>query len=197
MIVTKDTEKEDRYRATKESWESAQLGRSLRANEIREAYIKSVDIKAIRPIFIDSETDIDVKRKPWNRINSRPSTSESNPPDQPISTQKIPYLDEAGWARIQSEREARLKAALDQISIIKSNRKNEKEGRLSDNRFKDFLSESSAEFEEWHKIDMNKRAGYRSRVLMEAEEVAKEIEAARNAELAASGIPEEKKKGKK
>jgi hypothetical protein len=197
MIVTKDTEKEDRYRATKESWESAQVGRSLRAIEIRDAYLKSVDAKTIHPIFIESKTDADVTYKPWNRINSRPSTSESNTPDQPISTQKIPYLNEAGWARIQSEREARLKAALDDISVIKSNRKNEKEERLSDNRLKDLLSVSSTEFEDLHKIDRSKRAEYRSRILMEAEEVAKVIEAARNAELAASGIAEDKKKGKK
>jgi hypothetical protein len=198
MIVTKDTEKEDRYRATKESWESAQPGRSLRSNEVRESYIKCLENKIIHPIFMTPKAGNDVKYKPWNRINSRPSTTESNIAREPITTQKIPYLNDSGWSRIQSERESKLKAALDEISIIKSNRKNEKEARLSDNKLKDLLSVLSKEFEALHNIDLGKRAEYRSRVLKEADEVAKAIQAAKNSELA-TGIAEDdkKKKGKK
>ncbi|KAL7750650.1 hypothetical protein RI367_003992 [Sorochytrium milnesiophthora] len=42
VYVFKDTEKEDRYRATKESWESGQPGRSAKARDAREQYLKLI-----------------------------------------------------------------------------------------------------------------------------------------------------------
>lgn len=200
MIVSKDTEKEDRYRAIKESWESTQPGRLLRANEVREFYLRSVENKSIQPIFITSNIGSDIKYKPWKRINSRPSTSESERSNPPTEITKIPYLDEAEWAKIQSERESRLKSALEEIASLRSNRKNEKDIRISENKLKDMLSALSTEFEAYFNIDLGKRTEYRSRVLLEAEEVAKSKEAAKNAELASAGLVEDgdkKKKGKK
>lgn len=197
MVVMKDTEKEDRFRSIKESWESSQPGRSMRANEVRDAYLRSVDNKTIQPIFMPANFGTNAKYKPWKRINSRPSTSESDRSTAPSEITKIPYLDEAGWARIQSERECKLKSALEEISNRRSNRKNQKDIRISENKLKDMLSVIATEFEEYFNIDSGKRSEYRSRVLLEAEEVAKAKDAAKNSDLNSGGLAEDADKKKK
>ncbi|KAI8609212.1 LD-carboxypeptidase-domain-containing protein [Chytriomyces sp. MP71] len=50
LIVVKDTEKEDRYKMIKDSWEASQQGRAARAREAREAYLKQVEAGSIKPI---------------------------------------------------------------------------------------------------------------------------------------------------
>ena len=197
MTVVKDTEKEDRYRAIKESWESAQPGRSARAYDIRDAYLKSVDNNSIQPIFMTLNPGSDFKYKPWKR-QLRPTTADSE--TSLVEDSQIPFLDEDSWSKMQSEREARLKTSLAEISRIKSERKREKDARISDNKLKDLLSALSSEAEALCNLDLGKRAEYIARVLAENEEVAKAIEAAKNAELLAAGAaeePDKKKKGKK
>ncbi|TPX58755.1 hypothetical protein SpCBS45565_g07927 [Spizellomyces sp. 'palustris'] len=63
--VARDTEKEDRYRAIKDSWETAQPGRAARAREARDTYLKQVEAGIIRPIFITGVGGKDVPYKPW------------------------------------------------------------------------------------------------------------------------------------
>jgi hypothetical protein len=49
ITVVKDTEKEDRYKLIKESWEVANPGRLVKAREIRENFLKLVDNNQITP----------------------------------------------------------------------------------------------------------------------------------------------------
>ncbi|KAJ3025851.1 UNVERIFIED_CONTAM: hypothetical protein HDU68_006577 [Siphonaria sp. JEL0065] len=52
LIVVKDTEKEDRYKMIKDSWEANQQGRSARAREARDQYLKLVESGSIKPVAI-------------------------------------------------------------------------------------------------------------------------------------------------
>ncbi|KAJ3113426.1 hypothetical protein HDU96_003399 [Phlyctochytrium bullatum] len=51
LMVSRDTEKEDRYRAIKDSWEASHPGRSAKAREARESYLKQVEQGIIKPIL--------------------------------------------------------------------------------------------------------------------------------------------------
>ncbi|KAJ3076534.1 hypothetical protein HDU98_002522 [Podochytrium sp. JEL0797] len=50
LTVVKDTEKEDRYKMIKDTWEASQPGRSAKAREARESYLKLVESGAIKPV---------------------------------------------------------------------------------------------------------------------------------------------------
>lgn len=65
LAVARDTEKEDRHRAIKDSWEAAQPGRAARARESREAYLRQVESGTIRPIVITGIGGKNVPYKPW------------------------------------------------------------------------------------------------------------------------------------
>lgn len=65
ILVSKDTEKEDRYRAIKESWEVAAVGRMNRARELRENYLKGIESGSVKPVLIKFE---DESLKPWTVI---------------------------------------------------------------------------------------------------------------------------------
>jgi hypothetical protein len=52
LAVAKDTEKEDRYKLIKDSWESAQPGRATKARESRDQYLKQVETGAIKPVVM-------------------------------------------------------------------------------------------------------------------------------------------------
>jgi hypothetical protein len=43
LLLVKDTEKEDRYKAIKLSWETSQAGRASKAKEARENFLKTAD----------------------------------------------------------------------------------------------------------------------------------------------------------
>ncbi|KAJ3402871.1 hypothetical protein HDV05_008193, partial [Chytridiales sp. JEL 0842] len=51
LSIAKDTEKEDRYKLLKDSWEAAQPGRAAKAKEAREVFLKGVDSGSIRPVY--------------------------------------------------------------------------------------------------------------------------------------------------
>ncbi|KAJ3104288.1 hypothetical protein HDU97_009364 [Phlyctochytrium planicorne] len=51
LLVSRDTEKEDRHKAIKDSWEASHPGRAAKAREAREAYIKQMESGAIKPIL--------------------------------------------------------------------------------------------------------------------------------------------------
>ncbi|KAI8894553.1 hypothetical protein BC833DRAFT_651992 [Globomyces pollinis-pini] len=80
VTVVRDTEKEDRYRAIKESWEQATPGRMNRAKELRELYMKQVEAGNIQNVNINYN---DKGYKPWTIIkNSCPTvllTSSKQP----------------------------------------------------------------------------------------------------------------------
>ncbi|KAJ3145718.1 hypothetical protein HDU89_006953 [Geranomyces variabilis] len=71
LAVARDTEKEDRYRTVKDSWEAAQQGRAARAREAREQYQKQVESGMIRPIVITGVGGANVPYKPWTIHGTR------------------------------------------------------------------------------------------------------------------------------
>ena len=50
IVVARDTEKEDRHKAIKETWETSQPGRAAKAREARDSYLKQCDAGSIAPI---------------------------------------------------------------------------------------------------------------------------------------------------
>ncbi|KAJ3161058.1 hypothetical protein HDU86_007677 [Geranomyces michiganensis] len=71
LAVARDTEKEDRYRLVKDSWEASQQGRAARAREAREQYQKQVESGMIRPIVITGIGGANVPYKPWTIHGTR------------------------------------------------------------------------------------------------------------------------------
>lgn len=63
VTLSKDTEKEDRFKAMKESWETAAPGRGIKSKDIREAYMKLTEVGSIRPVKIILNDTI---LKPWS-----------------------------------------------------------------------------------------------------------------------------------
>jgi hypothetical protein len=78
LIVTKDTEKEDRYKALKDSWEQQQPGRASKAREARDAYTKQVEQGVIRPTSFTIHATKD-SCKPWSILNHNNSSAVSTP----------------------------------------------------------------------------------------------------------------------
>ncbi|KAJ3052493.1 hypothetical protein HDU99_008167, partial [Rhizoclosmatium hyalinum] len=52
LIVVKDTEKEDRYKMIKDSWEANQPGRAAKARESRDQYLRLTESGTIKPVVI-------------------------------------------------------------------------------------------------------------------------------------------------
>ena len=81
LIVLKDTEKEDRYKALKETWEQSQPGRASKARDARDNFIKQVEQGAIKPLTLG----LNLKNpcKPWtimnNSLKSRQTTDHPSP----------------------------------------------------------------------------------------------------------------------
>ena len=203
MIVQKDTEKEDRYKLTKESWEAGQPGRATRAQDIREMYVKSVESTSIQPIFLPAKESIESSYKPWSIVASRPSSAISAAA-QSEKKSAIAVIDDEAWTVMQQERDNAVKGQMSIFSEIKTTRKAEKEKRISRTILRDLLEKQAAEIEELQKTDQSRRNDYRIRVLRELEEDAKALEAAKAAELAAAGLTDDagdkdkkKKAGKK
>lgn len=62
VVVSKDTEKEDRYKAIKESWEAAVPGRMNRARENRDNFLKLTEVPSYKPLYIHQKS---VPLRPW------------------------------------------------------------------------------------------------------------------------------------
>lgn len=65
IILTKDTEKDDRYRAIKENWETSSPGRMARAREQREQFVKQLDSGSLRPLRVEHRDTI---LKSWSLV---------------------------------------------------------------------------------------------------------------------------------
>ncbi|KAJ3394585.1 hypothetical protein HDU84_007759 [Entophlyctis sp. JEL0112] len=59
LAIVKDTEKEDRYKMIKDSWEANQTGRCAKAREARDAYLKQVEAGSVKPVAILLTAGID------------------------------------------------------------------------------------------------------------------------------------------
>ncbi|KAJ3302382.1 hypothetical protein HDV03_005023 [Kappamyces sp. JEL0829] len=62
VLVSKDTEKEDRYRAIKEGWEAASPGRMNKAKEHRDFFVKGLEIGQLKPLVISTP---EKQLRPW------------------------------------------------------------------------------------------------------------------------------------
>lgn len=85
LIVTKDTEKEDRYKALKDSWEQQQPGRATKAREARDAYTKQVEQGVIRPTAFTIHSTKD-SCKPWTILNHGNSNTAASTNNTKVST---------------------------------------------------------------------------------------------------------------
>jgi hypothetical protein len=65
LQIQKDTEKEDRYKAIKESWEAAAPGRMNKAKEVREQYLRGIDAGGVKPVVVNYNDQL---LKPWTII---------------------------------------------------------------------------------------------------------------------------------
>lgn len=84
VVVAKDTEKEDRFRAFKESWETMQPGRSVRARDAREAYIKLIESGGIKPhVFGISGKEV---CKAWSIVDGAPEKILESTPSRPSTS---------------------------------------------------------------------------------------------------------------
>lgn len=68
MIIVKDTEKEDRYRAIKESWEANAPGRANKAKELRETFGKWCEA-GLKPLIIGIPGGPEKGLRSWNLVN--------------------------------------------------------------------------------------------------------------------------------
>ncbi|KAJ3309415.1 hypothetical protein HDV04_006156 [Boothiomyces sp. JEL0838] len=78
VIVLKDTEKEDRYKSIKESWEAAAPGRMNRARDNRETYLKQSDLGHIHQVNIILDDKVN---RPWNILKRGCPTVVLTPKD--------------------------------------------------------------------------------------------------------------------
>jgi hypothetical protein len=203
MIVQRDTEKEDRYKAAKDAWESSQPGRSARAQEIRNMYVKAVESSIVQPIVIPDASS-QSGCKPWTIL--KPPVVVQDTATKPMtakSPSSLNVIAEDGWATIQEERRQKLQEELSIFEDLRAARKSEKDKRLSQNVLRDILERQAQEIEELSKADNVRRLDYRARLLKELDIEAKAIEAAKSAEIAAlaqvdeAAALEKKKKGGK
>ena len=67
MIIVKDTEKEDRYRAIKESWETNAPGRANKAKELRETFGKWCEA-GLKPLNIGITGGPEKGLRSWNLV---------------------------------------------------------------------------------------------------------------------------------
>lgn len=204
MIVQRDTEKEDRYKAAKDAWESSQPGRSARAQDIRSLYMKAVESSVVQPVVIPDALG-QSGCKPWTII--KPSVVVHDVVTKPTiskSPSSLNVIAEHGWATIQEQRRQKLQEELSIFEDLRAARKSEKDKRLSQNILRDILDRQAQEIEELSKADNTRRLDYRARLIRELEAEAKAIEAAKSAEIAAlaqvdeaAALEKKKKAGKK
>ncbi|KAI8803173.1 hypothetical protein BJ742DRAFT_909069 [Cladochytrium replicatum] len=88
ITVFKDTEKEDRHKAIKDSWEQAQPGRALRARDLREAYAKSAESGSVRPITIPGPSG--QMCKAWTIINNGRQDAQNGAVDREAPEESSP-----------------------------------------------------------------------------------------------------------
>ena len=72
LVVAKDTEKDDRYKAIKELWEISQPGRAARAKEVRDFYLKQTELGTLEPHTFGVIPPKGVVCKPWTILNQNP-----------------------------------------------------------------------------------------------------------------------------
>ena len=199
LLVQKDTEKEDRFKSMKESWESAQPGRSLRAQELRETYAKWVENASIKPVQYTLPHNPSVSYKPWMISKSRPGSSYSS-----SAAEGFPIvIKDEDWFIRQQQRENINQDFIRTVDLLKSNRRIDREKRSTSNFLKEILEKQYNDIDSLTKGDFARRTEYRTRLLREIEEeaAAKALEAAKEAErlaeLEENANPNKKKGGKK
>ncbi|KAI9143901.1 hypothetical protein BKA69DRAFT_1122933 [Paraphysoderma sedebokerense] len=166
VVITKDTEKEDRYRIMKESWESAKPGRAAQARETRESWLREHKpgvslLQHLTPPYGTS-----------NAISV--PVSNKHDPAKPSSTTIVPrVLTPDELADRENKRLLVLSEFEKWYENLKSSRASDKLFRTS---YKQLLlqrfSEAEKELNEWRELDAKRREEYRRKVLKEMEDEA-------------------------
>lgn len=122
IIFVKDTEKEDRYKQIKDSWEAANPGRLAKARELREVFVRAIENNAIIPPIIDPELNIKLwtitkDRHPIARVFFDKKLNEGSDFKPPTSQTARDAIEEqytyTGHAKIISSIESDIHQILD------------------------------------------------------------------------------------
>ncbi|KAJ3269871.1 hypothetical protein HDV01_000833 [Terramyces sp. JEL0728] len=249
VLVVKDTEKEDRYKAIKESWETAAPGRMNRARDNRENYLKHSDLGNIHPVNIILGDKINrtwnVLKKSCPKVLLTPKDTRPGTEPKPIALTKplvYPYptqptvnyrtasaaashsdnsdehnsnvfhltskvvthkIAEAPAVIFQNDFENNSKQRQKNIEVhnekqgeIVKTRLAEKEKRALNKKYIiDAIDQKLHESEYWLKVDIEKRDGYRQRLIDEAEEINAKLKAAQDAASRAAELAAEQAAG--
>jgi len=81
VVVTKDTERDEKFKIIKDSWESAQSGRAIKAKESRINYLKQLEKGTIKtvPLFTKNFIELHGPSLVMNRYISNYYGNSSNP----------------------------------------------------------------------------------------------------------------------
>ncbi|KAI9208034.1 uncharacterized protein BJ171DRAFT_636543, partial [Polychytrium aggregatum] len=214
LVVVKDTEKEDRYKAIKDSWEAAQPGRAAKAREARESYLKSTETLSRGMSVFKSNKSTTTKSTPTGRPLTIQSFTEETA-DESIGTAGTLGVGrlitaESGWTGLSTlpatatpvhvltpeDLEQREQARQQKWSAFEKIhdevRRQRAEGKEYRARWKqlqiDKVDEKQKEVDYYRDLDVKRRDSYRQRIIKEMEDAMARklaLEAQRAAELIA------------
>ena len=204
LTATKDTEKEDLFKAIKESWDQHAPGRMNMSRESRDMYLKQLEQGQVPSVSVPLNSNL---LKPWSIIkesppkvmlvpqtplkSSRPSTQEGEDKVENynfkniVVPQELPVpvvLTPEQISQSQSIQTSRIELFQSQHAQLKASRVSNKESRANEKRLQiELLENKLKELENWQKIDLNRRELYRARMAREMDEMNAKIKAAQEA----------------
>jgi hypothetical protein len=213
IIVTKDTEKEDSFKALKESWEQHQPGRMSMSREIRDVYLKMVEAGNIQSFNMKTKSGITT---PWSVVRDRPSLIQVINQRRPKTLSNIDIIDHFNASAVLVEERAKaIVSGIEElqkwqteqankvddtqkiIQLARVNRQIEKERRQSEKKLLvELIEGKQKEMEIITKQDLVCREVYRQRIIKEAEEYSAKLKAAET-ELGVDDQSDRKGKKKK
>ncbi|KAJ1543642.1 hypothetical protein HK096_008315, partial [Nowakowskiella sp. JEL0078] len=200
LIMFKDTEKEDRLKAIKDSWEIAQPGRAVRARENREAYIKMCESLVTKPMswklgkvevrpWSIFGRDIDPHALDWGLMKYCEGLTFSDSLTD-FGNENMPKVLNAEEISARNLVRDKMQMEHDLFhGIVKKVRSQDRDYRVSCKAiFGEHLDEKFKEVEKIREEDMLRRELYRQKILKDIEEATLKklaAEAVRAVELAA------------
>ncbi|TPX33926.1 hypothetical protein SmJEL517_g03360 [Synchytrium microbalum] len=166
-ITSKDTEREDRQKAIKDAWEAAQPGRSTRAKELREGYLKQQDGN-IRPTT------------PAAAAAAKAAAAA----ECSLTLPRVLNMNEV--AMREAEREYKLAEAIEAAEKIRAQRSLDREQRAGLKlHVLERIEQKAREVEKFKEEDLAKRESYRDKRTKEVDEwrTAREAAAREQADL--------------
>ena len=219
VVMTKDTEKEDRYKAMKDAWEAANPGRLVRAKELRDSYLRGEGIGASnvaspapksggrdRSAATHSTRSSILSLYHLSQRGTTPTGSQ-HPMGDPLEVEATKKLIPRVLLEsdIQTREESRAQRASQFQKTLEEVRKERTADKEFRSQFKQLqfqpLEKLASELDSYTKEDNTRRSAYRKYV-KECEDlrIKKLAEAAQEAALAAEPVDmdsDKKKKGGK